>query len=193
MTFAAVVLAAGGGSRFVDADGNPASTHKLLALLHGQSVLQRAVAASQGAEADELVVVVGAVEPEAVDLATPATIIVNPRWREGQATSLHVAVAHARAHGHDAIVVGLGDQPLLASSAWHAVSRATETPIAVATYDGRRGHPVRLHSSIWHDLPDTGDTGAKGLLASRPDLVTEVVSEGNPADIDTVEDLARWS
>ena len=46
MTFAAVVLAAGGGSRFRDANGEPASTHKLLAPLRGQSVLHWAVTAA---------------------------------------------------------------------------------------------------------------------------------------------------
>jgi len=193
MTFAAVVLAAGGGSRFRDANGEPASTHKLLAPLRGQSVLHWAVTAALGAEADELVVVVGAVEPDDIDLPFEATVLANPRWRDGQASSLQVAAAHARGQGHDAIVIGLGDQPLLAPSAWRDVSRATDTPIATATYEGKRGHPVRLAASIWHDLPDSGDTGAKGLLAARPELVTEVECKGNPADIDTMEDLARWS
>jgi CTP:molybdopterin cytidylyltransferase MocA len=164
-----------------------------MAPLRGQSVLHWAVTAAVGAEADELVVVVGAVEPGDIDLPFEATVLVNPGWRDGQASSLQAAVAHGRAQGHGAMVVGLGDQPLLAPSAWRDVSRATDTPIAVATYGGRRGHPVRLAASIWHDLPDSGDTGAKGLLAARPDLVTEVECKGNPADIDTMEDLARWS
>lgn len=193
MTTAAVVLAAGGGSRFRDTSGQPASTHKLLAPLRGQSVLQWAVTAARGAEADELVVIVGAIEPDEIDLPFEATVLANPRWREGQATSLQVAVAHAHERGHDAIVVGLGDQPLLAPSAWRDVARATATAIAIATYDGKRGHPVRLAASVWPDLPDSGDTGAKGVLAAHPELVTEVPSKGNPADIDTMEDLARWS
>jgi CTP:molybdopterin cytidylyltransferase MocA len=181
LTTCAVVLAAGGASRF------SASHHKLLADFRGRPLVQWAVEAASDAGLDDLVVVTGAVT---IPLDVPT--VVNPAWSSGLASSLHAGIAHARARGHDAVVVGLADQPLVPASAWRAVG-AADGPIAVATFDGERRPPVRLAASVWGLLPTTGDEGARAVMRERPDLVIEVACDGEPADIDTAEDLARWS
>jgi len=185
MTTAAVVLAAGGSTRYFG-DG-----HKLLAMFRGRPLWSWAVDAAAQAGLDALFVVTG---PVVLDPLPPGAIVVrNEAWADGQAGSLRAGWQAAAGAGHDAVVVGLADAPLVPAEAWQAVAAATATPIAVADFDGRRRPPVRLAAEMWPLLPTEGDEGAKVLLASRPDLVTPVRCSGEPADIDTLEDLDRWS
>jgi molybdenum cofactor cytidylyltransferase len=182
-----VLLAAGGGSRF---DG---STHKLLALLGGVPVFRRSLDNLVAAGFDHVLVITGAVE---LDIDDPGvTILHNAAWLFGQASSLQIAVAAAREHGSDSMVVGLADQPFVPASAWRAIAGAkSSSPIVVATYVGVRGpNPVRLHRSVWSDLPTDGDEGARPLMRLHPDWIDEVACEGSAADIDTLEDLGSWT
>lgn len=183
MTVAAIVLAAGGGSRF------GGETHKLLANLHGKPLISWAVEHALEAELDDTYVVVGGTEllgalPEGV------TIIENHSWEDGQALSLRAGVAAAEADGHTAVIVGLADQPLVSADAWRAVADA-EGVIVTATFDGHRSPPVKLDEQVWPLLPLEGDEGARSLLRSRPELVTEISCGGSAFDVDTLADLER--
>jgi len=184
VTTAAVVLAAGGGTRFAG------TTPKLLAPVRGKPLVRHVLDAATAAGLDGVYVVVGAVE---LDLPGGVTVVRNHRWAEGLATSLAAGVEAAREGGHDAVVVGLGDQPGITTAAWRNVAAATGTPVAVATYGGVRGHPVRLAREVWDRLPASGDAGARALVGAREDSVTEVPCPGSGADVDTVEDLTAWS
>lgn len=188
-----VILAAGSGSRFRGSDSDAdLRIHKLLCDFGGQPLYQWALDSVVAAGLEPWVVW-GALGEQAPALDTSVTVLHNAFWEKGMATSLQVAVAHARLVGVDSLVVGLADQPLIPASAWIAVARTTSTPIAVATYGGQRRNPVRLGSVVWDLLPLTGDQGARSVIEMRPELVTEVACVGNPADIDTREDLQLWS
>ena len=172
----AVLLCGGGGTRF------EGPTHKLLAPFRGRRVVDWAHehAAQSGLR---VVVVTGAV----ADLGLPDQVH-NPRWRDGIATSLQAGIAAAGAA--DAVVVGLGDQPLIPAEAWRLVA-AVDAPLAAATYDGTRRNPVRIARSLWPALPTTGDQGASVLFGEHE--VVPVACPGDPADVDRVEDLDQWS
>jgi CTP:molybdopterin cytidylyltransferase MocA len=163
----------------------------LLAPLGDTTVVGASVSTAVAAGLDATWVVTGAVELDG-SLPPGVRVIRNPRWAEGQATSLQSALSAARAEGVSEVVVGLGDQPRITPEAWRAVASAAG-PVAVATYHGRRGNPVKLCAGVWDLVPSHGDRGARVLMSERPDLVEEVPCEGDPADIDTREDLSRWS
>jgi CTP:molybdopterin cytidylyltransferase MocA len=179
----AVLLAAGAGTRF------RGPGHKLDAPVGGRSILDRAVGTALAAAVGPVVVVTAG---QIRTTLHPSVVhVVNDRWADGQATSLHAGIAAAKDLGASAVVVGLGDQPFVTAEAWRAVA-ATDGPIVMASYGDRRGHPVRLRHDVWDLLPTDGDEGARVLLRLRPDLVTAVPCDGSPIDIDTVEDLRRW-
>ena len=179
----AILLAAGAGSRF---EGR---LHKLQASLRGRPVVDWALAAVISSDVAGCIVVTGAV---LLELPAEAIAVHNPQWATGQATSLQLGVVAAAERGADAVVIGLGDQPFVTTRAWNEVA-GSAAPIAVATYAGVRGHPVRLHRSVWPLLPTAGDHGARELIAQRPELVCEVACTGSSADIDTMEDLHTWN
>lgn len=191
-----VLLAAGAGRRFEDIG------HKLLARLDdtGPTIIEQAICTALAADVGPILLVTGALDEAALraddSLASTLddqriTVVHNPGWADGQAGSLRLAIEVAQARRSSAIVVGLADQPFLDAAAWRRVANGLG-PITVATYDGRRGNPVRLHASVWSELPASGDEGARVLMRRRPELVVGVACPGSPADIDTVEDLHRW-
>lgn len=186
----AVLLAAGAGSRF--------GGGKLLAPYGDRTLVETVLENLREAPVDETVVVLGAgaaglravCEPYGVRLAE------NPAWSEGQATSVRTGV-RALGPGVRAAVVLLADQPLVGAAAVARLVAAFEggARVAVATYGGRRRNPVLFAREVWPTLLDelSGDEGARPFLRQNPELVTEVPCDGagDPADVDTPEDLRR--
>lgn len=183
MTTIGILLAAGGGTRFAG------PTHKLLAPFRGKTVVCWSANALCDAGLDECAIVVGATDLSG-EIPDAMTVIENPDWAQGQATSLALAVRFATAGGHDAMVIGLADQPLVPSSAWRSVAVVSTTLIVTASFAGERRPPVRFAREIWSQLPQSGDEGARVVMREHPEFVTVVACEGEPIDVDTVEDLS---
>jgi CTP:molybdopterin cytidylyltransferase MocA len=187
---AGLVLAAGGGRRY----GMP----KALVEYGGSLLVERAVRTAR-AVCDPVLVVLGA---RAVDVwrtadLDGATVLANRDWETGMASSLCTGldgvrgwpVAAGRRGGGavDAVLVTLVDMPGMTPGALAAVAaHAAPDALAVATYDGVRGHPVLLGREHWAGViaTATGDEGARRYLAAHD--VTEVDCTGlaDPVDLD---------
>jgi CTP:molybdopterin cytidylyltransferase MocA len=189
-TTTCVLLAAGAGERF------SGPTHKLLATINGTPVIALSLAAMVEAGAGDCVVVTGAEQsPALLGIIDGVDRVVNNDWRTGQRSSVVTAIAEARRRGSSQVVIGLADQPFVGADSWQAVADA-DAPIAVATFAGRRGNPVKLRSEVWElfeNTPGDPDAGARTLMNLRPELVREVSCQGSSDDIDTREDLTKWT
>jgi CTP:molybdopterin cytidylyltransferase MocA len=178
---AGAVLAAGSGTRM--------GTPKASLVVDGQRLVDHAVQALvDGGCAPVLVVARCGVAVAA------ARAVVNEDPSRGMRSSLALAVDAAP--DVDAMAVLLVDLPGVTSAAVAPVIGAWRPGrIAIATYRGRRGHPTVMAIDLWREaLTLAGpDEGARMLLASRPGLVDEIAVAGAPDDLDTPDDLARWT
>jgi molybdenum cofactor cytidylyltransferase len=185
-----LVLAAGGSTRM----GRP----KQLAELDGRPLLAHVLAAVDAAPVDRVVVALGGAAGavlERVDFGRAEPLVVEG-WAAGMGHVLASTLAQA-GDDWEAVVVLLGDQPLVPGSAVARVVeawRAGAGPVVTATYGGRPGHPKLFDRRLLPDLLRlTGDTGARDLLATHPDRVhrVEVGDLGSDADVDVEADLVR--
>lgn len=180
-----VVLAAGEARRF--------GSTKQLAILDGRPLVIHAVDALRKGGADEIVVVTGH-DADAVERVLPADVraVRNPRYRDGQSSSLGAAL-HELADDSEAAVILLADQPGVAADAVRALIegfRRTRQAIVRVVYDDGPG-PALLSREVYAEAGHLhGDTGARVLMASHPEWVAEVrVAGPAPRDVDVPEDL----
>ena len=192
----ALVLAAGAGSRF--------GGGKLLASIAGRPILQHVLDSLAAAGLTEVVVVLGRDAPaiEASMAWRTERRVVNPDPERGLASSLLVgfeAMNHAVGAASEAVkavLVVLGDQPLLSVEAIRTVVGAPADParpFVVPAYSDDRGrNPVLVRRPAFALIGEaTGDRGLGPVLAAHPDLVMEVPVTGANPDLDTPSDLAR--
>ena len=187
-TVAAVVLAAGRGSRFGGEQPKP------LARLGRRTMLGHAVAAATAARLRPVVVVVGYRGAEvAVAAGALAEIVENPDWEQGMSASLRAALAALMPMPSvSAAAVALADQPRIGVDAYRRVVAAhlEGAGLVVATYGGRRGHPVLIGRSHWAEaMRLTGDEGARSLLERHPVVEVDCDGTGDAVDVDTPRDL----
>jgi molybdenum cofactor cytidylyltransferase len=169
---------------------------KLLLALRGVPIVRWSVLAL-ARHVEDLVVVTGP-EAEALRAALDGIdvrFVVNPHPEAGQGTSIAVG-AGALSPASRAVVVALGDQPHVPDDvvpALVATWRQTGRPIVAPVYRGVQGTPVLFAAEVIAELAAlTGDAGARGVVAARPERVARVAFDtAMPADVDTPEDLAR--
>jgi molybdenum cofactor cytidylyltransferase len=187
---AAVVLAAGRGSRF------GGDVPKQLARLGLRSLVGHAVSAALASGLRPVVLVVGYRGDEVGAAAgSRVEVVENPDWERGLSTSLRCALVTLLPDpAISGAAVALADQPGVGAEAYRrlAAAHGDGAELAVATYGGVRGHPVLIGREHWEEaIRLQGDEGARSLLAAHPVVEVACDGTGHPDDVDTLEDLTR--
>ena len=188
MSTAVAILAAGRGSRL----GGDASKPTLE--WQGKPLVRWAVDAALRSSLRPVLVVVGYRDDEVRGALEghDVTVVENPDWEEGIASSLRAALTHLEPMTEiDAVCVGLADQPRIDSQVYEALA-GVEHEIVVPRYKGQPGNPVKLARSLWPEaMALRGDAGARMLMRERAVFWIDCTGTGSPADVDTLEDLER--
>jgi molybdenum cofactor cytidylyltransferase len=189
---AVVVLAAGQAQRMGAA--------KQLLTVDGMPLVERALRTALASAAQQVVLVIGAHGDQVAAAAAPfvaahphVTMVHNPLWAAGQATSMHAGLAALSAAVEGAVFMPV-DQPFLPPALLRRMIRAWRqgAPLVAPQADGAlRGAPALFDRSLWSELRAiTGDVGGRAVLQRHAAQVeTVAVAADLLRDLDTPDDL----
>ncbi len=184
-----IILAAGLSTRF---PGN-----KLLYMVEGKPLIRHIVESALNSKADEVIVVVGhdaeKVSQQISDL--DVVIIYNPNYRVGMSESVKRGLK-AVYRWASAVIIHPADVAFVPSHIFNKVIEKyleTRAPIVVASYKGRRGHPILFSDKLFKDIFSISEEtmGLKYVTRKYAEdtVVVETDSIEVVVDIDTIDDL----
>ena len=180
----AVILAAGTSSRF--------GRQKLLLAFRGKTLVEYAIAAAQ---AWNPIVVAGPEVARYLAGRSDVEVIVNDEPARGMSHSL--ALANDAVAEDDALIVVLGDKPLVSAALIKMVCDAAENAdVVYPTYENVPGHPVWLSPKARRRIGELPPGDTLRTLRDRRELGHRAVptaDRGATFDIDTLEEFETGS
>ncbi|MHA1448945.1 MAG: nucleotidyltransferase family protein [Candidatus Hodarchaeales archaeon] len=188
-----IILAAGTSSRTT---GN-----KMLYKLKGNSltIIETVVKTALNSESGPVIVVTGhegdLIENALTEFADRIILIHNENYRIGMSESVKTGIKKAKEEFSDIPVMIIpGDCPLVTETDIKSVLQVYHQKgmmITVASYQGRRGHPILFDSSLFDELLAIEEK-SHGLKSITSKFHNELVETGNPGvlkDFDTDDDF----
>lgn len=186
----AIVLAAGQSKRMGRA--------KQLLPFGSGTILESVIMSLAESKVDEIILVLGHRGEEIREslACRPAKTVINPRYEEGMSSSIICGMNAVDEHA-DAVMIVLGDQPLISSDVIDKLAqeyRSGEKGIVVPLCKMRRGNPVIFDIKYREKLSALrGDIGGKTIVDSDSGDVLEVDIESDAViqDIDEKDEYLR--
>lgn len=185
---AALILAAGSSSRM--------GTLKQLLPFKKATILEETIKNVKQADIDKVYCVLGAeassikpyLQKHSIDL------VINSNYKEGLSSSIKCGIERIQNEGFDAVLIALGDQPLIQPKFFNALIKefkSDQKNIVAADYNNSFGVPVVISKSYFSDLLKLkGDKGAKEFLNSQNHTIIGMKTD-NLFDIDTQKDYQK--
>jgi molybdenum cofactor cytidylyltransferase len=184
-----IILAAGSSSRL----GSPKQNLNY----KGKTLLQTAIETALASVCKPVIVVLGA----NADVIRPTiessniTIVQNPDWEEGMASSIRSGITELKNIAPDAesVILMLCDQPFVDTYLLNMlIIVKSKAGIAVCSYNETVGPPVLFDAIYFEELLLLkGNEGAKKLIEKHAHTVTEIPFRQGSVDIDTVDDYEK--
>lgn len=192
MKIAGVILGAGYSSRM--------GKNKMLLPINGLPILGHVIKAVENTSLDKLICVYPKVigdkdemqELRKTSYNTDVEWLVNHHQELGQSYSLRLALE--KSYDFDAIMIILGDQPLLRESVLDdmiKVAKDKKNRIIRINCNGIKGPPVIIPKRFFNELLEiSGDVGARNVIKKYKSLVDDIDIEDEwfNKDVDTPED-----
>lgn len=186
-----LILAAGNSSRL--------GQSKQLVPIQGEPLLLKSVREAMGAQAESIVVVLGAqaeVHKKIID-TLPVEIVINTNWERGMGSSLKVGLKNLtdRFPEMEAVLIMVCDQPYLTTEHLKKIIAAYKKPnteIITSFYNQTKGVPALFKNSLFSKLMQLNDTeGARKIIQTFKGSIIDVPFEKGEIDLDTPNDLRR--
>jgi molybdenum cofactor cytidylyltransferase len=186
----AIVMAAGSSSRL----GQP----KQLLIFQGETLLERAIAATEGVDFAEYVLVLGGNADQiqsTIDLSN-SKVLINHNWSSGMASSMQLGLNYLiENHQIDAVVILLCDQPFTHKEILNSlIARYKETKkgIISSKYGETLGVPALFDKKYFGEMLELiSSEGAKKIIFSHREDMDSVDFPLGAIDIDTQEDYEK--
>lgn len=186
-----IVLAAGLSTRF--------GRNKLLEKIYDYPLIGRVVKSAVSSKCDEVVIVLGYEAQKIKDALKNfnCKFVFNEDYKKGQSSSVKTGVSAVMSYA-EAVMVLPGDVALITPTPINMVIeeyKKYRSPIVVASYKGRSGHPILFDKSLFKDIMEINEEtmGLKAVVNRHRQLIrkVEVGSDEVLIDIDSEEDFKK--